>query len=35
MQVAKGLMGLGVKRGERVGVWSPNCYQWTLLQCYG
>lgn len=32
VEVAKGLMALGVKRGERVGVWSPNCYQWTLLQ---
>ena len=32
IQVAKGLMALGVKHGERVGVWSPNCYQWTLLQ---
>ena len=32
VQVAKGLIALGVKRGERVGVWSPNCYQWTLLQ---
>ena len=32
VQVAKGLMALGVKRGDRVGVWSPNCYQWTLLQ---
>lgn len=32
IQVAKGLMALEVKRGERVGVWSPNCYQWTLLQ---
>ena len=32
IQVAKGLMAVGVKRGERVGVWSPNCYQWTLLQ---
>ena len=32
MQVAKGLIALGVKRGDRVGIWSPNCYQWTLLQ---
>ena len=32
VEVAKGLIALGVKRGERVGVWSPNCYQWTLLQ---
>lgn len=30
--VAKGLIALGVKRGDRVGIWSPNCYQWTLLQ---
>ena len=32
VEVAKGLIALGVKRGERVGVWAPNCYQWTLLQ---
>ena len=32
IQVAKGLIALGVKRGDRVGIWSPNCYQWTLLQ---
>lgn len=32
VQVAKGLIALGVKRGDRVGIWSPNCYQWTLLQ---
>lgn len=32
VEVAKGLIAFGVKRGERVGVWSPNCYQWTLLQ---
>ena len=32
VQVAKGLVALGVKRGDRVGIWSPNCYQWTLLQ---
>ena len=30
--VAKGLIALGVKQGDRVGIWSPNCYQWTLLQ---
>lgn len=31
-EVAKALMALGVKRGDRVGIWSPNCYQWVLLQ---
>ena len=31
-RVAKGLIALGVQPGERVGIWSPNCYQWVLLQ---
>ena len=30
--VAKGLIALGVKSRDRVGIWSPNCYEWTLLQ---
>jgi acyl-coA synthetase family member 2 len=30
--VAKGLIALGVKSEDRVGIWSPNCYEWTLLQ---
>jgi fatty-acyl-CoA synthase len=30
--VAKGLMGLGVAKGERVGIWAPNCAEWTMAQ---
>jgi fatty-acyl-CoA synthase len=30
--VARGLLGLGVDRGDRVGIWAPNCVEWTLVQ---
>jgi fatty-acyl-CoA synthase len=30
--IARGLMALGVDRGERVGVWAPNCPEWTIVQ---
>ncbi len=29
---AKALLALGVKKGERVGVWAPNCAEWTITQ---
>jgi fatty-acyl-CoA synthase len=29
---AKGLLGLGLEVGDRVGLWSPNYAEWTLLQ---
>jgi len=31
-QVARGLLGLGIAKGERVGVWSTNNLEWLLLQ---
>src|SRR5690349_9149962 len=30
--VAAGLLALGVKRGDRVGIWAPNCVEWLLVQ---
>ncbi len=30
--VAHGLLGLGLAKGERVGIWAPNCAEWTLVQ---
>ena len=32
--VALGLLSLGVRTGDRVGIWAPNCPEWTLVQ-YG
>jgi len=30
--LARGLIALGTEAGERVGIWSPNCAEWVLLQ---
>ncbi|NCG25013.1 MAG: AMP-binding protein [Actinobacteria bacterium] len=30
--VAKGLMGTGVAKGDRVGMWSPNYAEWVYIQ---
>ncbi len=29
--VARGLWALGIRRGDRVGLWSTNCIEWILL----
>src|SRR6476660_4697315 len=30
--LARGLIAAGVDKGHRVGVWAPNCAEWTLTQ---
>jgi fatty-acyl-CoA synthase len=30
--VAKGLMGIGIVPGDRVGMWSPNFAEWAYIQ---
>jgi fatty-acyl-CoA synthase len=29
---ASGLLALGLDPGDRVGIWSPNCAEWTIAQ---
>ena len=31
-EVAAGLMAMGAQVGDRVGIWSPNCAEWVLVQ---
>ncbi|MFV2000858.1 MAG: AMP-binding protein, partial [Acidimicrobiia bacterium] len=31
-EVAKGLMGIGIQPGDRVGMWSPNYAEWIYIQ---
>ncbi|RQM64594.1 AMP-binding protein [Aeromonas enteropelogenes] len=31
-RLAKGLLALGIKPGDRVGIWSPNNIEWCLVQ---
>ncbi|MDR6987837.1 fatty-acyl-CoA synthase [Paenarthrobacter nitroguajacolicus] len=31
-RLARALLATGVDKGERIGIWSPNCAEWTILQ---
>jgi fatty-acyl-CoA synthase len=31
-RMAAGLLHLGLVPGDRIGIWSPNCYEWILTQ---
>jgi fatty-acyl-CoA synthase len=31
-RLARALLALGVAKGERIGIWSPNCAEWTVVQ---
>src|SRR5512141_2124896 len=30
--LARGLLAAGIAKGDRVGIWAPNCAEWTLAQ---
>jgi fatty-acyl-CoA synthase len=30
--IAAGFLSLGLQPGDRVGIWAPNCVEWTLTQ---
>src|ERR1700761_9559354 len=30
--LAAGLLALGLEPGDRIGIWAPNCAEWTLTQ---
>src|SRR5690554_2194600 len=31
-EAARAFISIGVKRGDRIGIWAPNRYEWTVTQ---
>src|SRR3954469_22397092 len=31
-RAARSLAGLGLQKGERLGIWAPNCAEWVVTQ---
>jgi fatty-acyl-CoA synthase len=31
-RAARGLLALGIRKGDRVGIWAPNRYEWVIVQ---
>lgn len=31
-QCARSLLAVGIHKGDRVGIWAPNCSEWAILQ---
>jgi fatty-acyl-CoA synthase len=31
-ELARALIATGLRKGDRLGIWSPNCAEWTLVQ---
>ncbi|HQR07957.1 MAG TPA: AMP-binding protein [Gemmatales bacterium] len=31
-ECARGILALGVQKGDRVGIWAPNRYEWVVVQ---
>ena len=31
-QLARGLVAAGIGKGDRVGIWAPNCAEWVMVQ---
>ena len=31
-RIACGLLAAGIEKGDRIGIWAPNCAEWALVQ---